>query len=526
MTATVALKPKHKAQMTPVVPQDDQLSQYVFGKLTPQAPDLEQAVLGACMVDREGFPVVYSVLSSESFYIDAHRHIFEAMLSLWMKSQPIDELTVMEKLKEMGKLDEVGGPGYLAELTTRVASAANIEFHCRIIQQKYIRRSAIGVGATLIEDGYDDTADPLEVVDSVLENIFSIMEGMQSKEVATMSKIGAKVLKDFEDRMNREDGLTGVPGGIATLDRFTGGWQKSDLIVIAARPGMGKSAFVTSMALNATLYLGKRVAIFSLEMSDVQIFHRMISMETGIPVRKLKNPKELEAHEHQAFLNAFEKISESDIYIDDTGAIGPFELRSKARKLKKMFDIDMIIVDYLQLMQIKGRKGKSIREQEVAEISRELKAIAKELDIPVLALSQLSRAVEIRGGTKRPQLSDLRESGAIEQDADQVIFIYRPEYYDILEDEEGQSLKGVAEIIFAKNRSGDLKTIMLKFIGHRTQFVDMDDHTFDALEVFEPIPGIAGPETTPATQFPIARPSDAWEDTDPMESARTDNPIF
>lgn len=458
------------------------LSNFAFGKVQPQALSLEEAVLGALMLDKDALPVVLDIIRAESFYSDAHQKIYRAMLRLFEKTQPVDLLTVTEELKKGGELTDIGGPFYLVELTNRVASAANIEYHARIIAQKFIQRELIRVSTKIIQDSYSDTTDVFQLLDEAEQGLFSITEQNLSRGFESMSSLASRALKQLEELSQKEEGLTGVPTGFVDLDRLTSGWQSSDLIILAARPGMGKTAFTLALARNAALDFNKGVAFFSLEMSNLQLVQRLISMEAEIPGSKLRNGQ-LEDYEWQQLQSAIEKMGEAPIYIDDTPGLNIFELRAKCRRLKMQHDIQMVIIDYLQLMTggPEGGSKNGNREQEISAISRALKGLAKELDVPVIALSQLSRAVETRGGNKRPQLSDLRESGAIEQDADIVSFIYRPEYYSILEDEEGQSLKGVAELIVAKHRNGALKTVKLKFTDHFAKFSDLDDANFNEL---------------------------------------------
>ena len=464
----------------------DDLSVYTFGKVQPQALPLEEAVLGAIMLDKDALPVVLDILRSDSFYSDGHKAIYKAMLRLFEKSQPVDLLTVTEALRSSGELEMVGGPYYLVELTNRVASAANIEYHARIISQKHIQRELIRVSTKIIKDAFEDTTDVFELLDEAEQGLFSITEQNLNRSFDTMGSLTSQVLKNIEELSQKEEGLTGVPTGFIELDRLTSGWQSSDLIIVAARPGMGKTAYTLALAKNAAMDFGKGVAFFSLEMASVQLVQRLISMEAEIPAQKMRNGQ-LEDYEWQQLQSAIEKMSDVPIFIDDTPGINIFELRAKCRRLKMQHDIQMVVIDYLQLMSGGPDSGKGNREQEISNISRGLKGLAKELRVPVIALSQLSRAVETRGGMKRPQLSDLRESGAIEQDADIVSFIYRPEYYQILEDEEGNSLKGVAEIIIAKHRNGALKTIKLKFIDHFAKFTNLEDPDFSALDDIEGI---------------------------------------
>ena len=456
---------------------NDELSSFVFGKVQPQALPLEEAVLGALMLDKDALTVILDILRPESFYLDSHKMIFQSMLRLFEKSKPIDLLTVMEELKKTGELEQAGGPAYLAELTERVASAANIEYHARIIAQKFIQRELIRTSTQVIKDAYEDTTDVFDLLDTAEQGLFAIAQQNMSRGYESMGGLSTKLLKQLEELKDREDGLTGIPTGFTNLDRLTSGWQRSDLIILAGRPGMGKTGFVLSLAKNAAADFGKAVAVFSLEMSNVQLATRIISMQAEISGIKMRNGQ-LEDYEWQQLHTAIERISEAPIYIDDTPGINIFELRAKCRRMKMQHDIQLIIIDYLQLMSGGGQNSKGNREQEISSISRALKGLAKELNVPVIALSQLSRAVETRGGTKRPQLSDLRESGAIEQDADIVSFIYRPEYYDILEDEEGMSLKGITEIIIAKHRNGALDTVKLKFTPEFARFSNLDDDDF------------------------------------------------
>lgn len=462
-------------------PNNESLSSFVFGKVQPQAISLEEAVLGALMLDREALPLVMDILRPESFYLEAHQHIYRAVVRLFERSNPVDLLTVTEELKKSGELDKVGGGYYLVELSNRVASAANIEYHARIIAQKHIQRELISVSTRTIRDAYEDTTDVFNLLDEAEKGLFAITQNNLSRSYESMGSLSSKVLKQIEQISQKSDGLTGVPSGFTDLDRLTSGWQPSDMIIVAARPGMGKTAMVLAIALNAARDFNKGVALFSLEMASTQLVQRLISMESEIPASKFRNGR-LEDYEWEQLKTTVERLNSVPIFIDDTPAINIFELRAKCRRLKMQHDIQLIIIDYLQLMTgaSDGNKGGN-REQEIASISRALKSLAKELNVPVIALSQLSRAVEVRGGSKRPQLSDLRESGSIEQDADIVSFIYRPEYYQIFEDEQGQSLKGIAEFIVAKHRHGALDTIRLKFTDTFAKFSNLDDPTFPSV---------------------------------------------
>lgn len=604
---------RKKAAVSP----NEGLSNYVFGKVPPQAVPLEEAVLGALMLDREALPIVMDILRSESFYLESHQAIYRAVLKLFERSHPVDLLTVTEELRKSGELDKVGGPYYLVELSNKVASAANIEYHARIIAEKHIQRELINVSTRVIRDAFDETTDVFNLLDEAEKGLFNITQNNLSRSFQSMGTLSGQVLKQIEELSHKEDGLTGVPTGFTDIDRLTSGWQPSDLVIIAARPGMGKTSLLLAMTLNAAKDFNKGVALFSLEMASTQLVSRLISMEAEIPGSKMRSGR-LEDYEWQALQTTVERLSNIPIFIDDTPGINIFELRAKCRRLKMQHDIQLIIIDYLQLMTGSSDGKNTNREQEISGISRALKGLAKELSVPVIALSQLSRAVEVRGGSKRPQLSDLREcvsgdtlvyladgrtlpiaslvgqtpvvwsmdpetqrlvpkasdlvwavgekpvfeialasgrrikatanhrlytidgwkqvdaleigsrlaiagqttpaiefdtivsitpageevvydltvpgthswvangiishnSGAIEQDADIVSFIYRPEYYQILEDENGQSLKGIAEFIVAKHRHGALDTIRIKFTDTFAKFGNLDDPAFAGL---------------------------------------------
>jgi replicative DNA helicase len=443
-----------------------------IGKMPPQAVELEEAVLGALMLEKDALTNVIDILKPQSFYKEAHERIFSAIERLFTRSEPVDILTVTQELKKTGELDIVGGAYYITQLTNRVASAANAEFHARIISQKYIQRELIRTSSETIRDAYEESSDVFDLLDRAEKGLFSIVEGNIRKNYDKMHTLIKKAIEQIEVAKNRKDGLSGVPSGLTALDRLTSGWQNSDLVIIAARPAMGKTALVLSMARNAAVEFDKPVAIFSLEMSSLQLVTRLISSESELPGEKLKKGT-LEDYEFQQLNDKIKKLAEAPLFIDDTPGLSVFELRAKARRLKEQHGIQLIIVDYLQLMTA-GGEGKGNREQEISTISRSLKGLAKELNVPVIALSQLSRAVETRGGDKKPQLSDLRESGAIEQDADMVMFIHRPEYYGLTEDESGMPTAGVAELIIAKHRNGPVDSVKTRYIGQYTKFADLD----------------------------------------------------
>ncbi len=446
-----------------------------LGKLPPQAVDLEEAVLGALMLEKDALSVVIDVVKAESFYKDAHQKIFEAITNLFHNSSPVDLLTVAAELRKMGSLEMIGGAYYLTQLTDRVVSAANIEFHARIVSQKYIQRELIKISSEIITNAYDETADIFDLLDTAEKSLFEVAQNNLRRDTQKIDDIMRTAVDALEKLRDRTDSLTGVPSGFTALDRVTSGWQPSDLVIIAARPAMGKTAFVLSCARNAAVLHDRPVAVFSLEMSSLQLVNRLISGETEIEQEKLKRGT-LADHEWTQLHSRIGKLTDAPLLIDDTPALNVFEFRAKCRRLKAQYDIQMVIVDYLQLMHGKADGKGGNREQEIGSISRALKSVAKELNIPVIALSQLSRAVESRpAASKRPQLSDLRESGSIEQDADMVLFLYRPEYYGLTEDENGNSTAGIAEIIIAKHRNGELATVPLKFVGKFVKFQDLDD---------------------------------------------------
>ncbi|MFN0729430.1 replicative DNA helicase [Polaribacter gochangensis] len=447
------------------------------GKIPPQALDLEIAVLGAMMIDKKGIDDVIDILHPDAFYDKKHQEIYAAIYALFQNSEPTDLLTVSQQLRKEGKLELVGGDFYLINLTQKVASSAHIEYHARIILQKYIQRKLISISSDIIETAYDETVDVFDLLDLAEGKLFEVTQGNLKKGSEDAGDLVKQALKKIQDISNQE-GMSGLETGFTKLDALTSGWQPSDLIIIAARPGMGKTAFVISMAKNMAIDFGHPVALFSLEMSSVQLITRMISSETGLTSEKLRKGN-LEAHEWEQLNVKVKKLSDAPIFIDDTPSLSIFDLRAKARRLVSQHGVKIIIIDYLQLMTAGGSAGKGggNREQEISTISRNLKALAKELAVPVIALSQLSRAVETRGGSKRPLLSDLRESGAIEQDADIVSFIFRPEYYGLTEwdDDDHTPCEGQGEFIVAKHRNGGLENIRLKFTGHLAKFSDLEE---------------------------------------------------
>ncbi len=453
------------------------------GRLQPQAIDLEEAVLGALMLEQDALNSVIDILKPEFFYKEQHQKIYESIIRLFTNSHPVDILTVTNELKSNGELEFVGGAYYITQLTNRVASAANIEFHSRIISQKYIQRELIKIASQIEHDAYEDTTDVLELLDRTESSLLSIGEKNFRSDYSDMQSIVREAIKEIEALKDHENGLSGVPSGFTDLDRMTSGWQKANLIILAARPSMGKTAFALTMARNIAVDFKKAIAFFSLEMSAVELVMRLISSESQLSADKLKKGT-LAAHEWEQLNTKVSSLVDAPLYIDDTPALTIFELRAKCRRLKQKHDIQMIFIDYLQLMQ-GSSETKGNREQEISTISRQMKALAKELRIPILALSQLSRAVETRGGSKKPILSDLRESGAIEQDADIVMFIYRPEYYKIDQDEKGDT-RGMADIIIAKHRNGPVDEVRLKFINQFAKFTDVEKNDFETPDYLNP----------------------------------------
>ena len=439
------------------------LSTMVYGKVPPQAKDLEDAVLGAIMLEKGAFDSVVEILKPECFYVDANQRIFKAMKSLAHKSQPIDILTVVEELRMMEELEAVGGPYYVTKLTNSVVSAANIEAHSRIILQKFIQRELIRISGEIINDAYEESADVFDLLDQAESKMYDVTSKHLKNSYQSIDSVLVQTIQRIEEMRHKNEDITGVPSGFPSLDKVTYGWQNTDLIILAARPAVGKTAFALNLARNAALDPRKQtpVAVFSLEMGAAQLVGRILAAESEIHLEKISRGK-MEEHEmKQLYAKGIQKLAQAPIYIDDTASLNIFELRAKCRRLKNINNIGMIIIDYLQLMSGTGNSGS--REQEISTISRSLKHLAKELQVPIIALSQLSREVEKRkDGNKMPQLSDLRESGAIEQDADMVCFIYRPEYYDVTQNEMGESNRGETHIRIAKHRNGSLETIVLR----------------------------------------------------------------
>ena len=443
------------------------------GKIPPQAIDLEEAVLGAMLIDEKGVNEIIELLSPEVFYKRSHQLIYESVERLFRESEPIDLLTVSADLKKNKNFESAGGDFYLISLSQKVSSSAHIEFHSRIILQKYIQRKLITISNEIIQKSYNESTDVMDLLDEAESKLYDVAQGNIKTSTESAQNLVIRAKTRIEE-IAKQEGLSGVSTGFEKLDKLTSGWQPSDLVIVAARPGMGKTALALSMARNISVQQKIPVAFFSLEMSSVQLITRLISSETGLSSDKLRTGK-LADHEWQQLNIKVSDLESAPLYIDDSPSLTIFELRAKARRLASSHGIKLIIIDYLQLMNIGSSNKAGNREQEISTISRNLKALAKELDIPVIALSQLSRAVETRGGTKRPILSDLRESGAIEQDADIVSFLYRPEYYGITEwdDDMKTPSEGQGEFIVAKHRNGALDSIKLKFIANLGKFEDL-----------------------------------------------------
>ncbi len=449
------------------------------GRIPPRDKDLEEAVLGALMLEKDAYTIVCDILKPECFYEPAHRKIYESIQHLGAAQKPIDMLTVTEQLRLDGYLDEVGGPVYVSELTSRVLSGANVEYHARIVAQKYLARELISFAGDIERQAYDESNDVDDLLQEAEGRLFEISQRNVKKDVTQIDPVIGQAIMQIQASSNRTSGLSGLETGYHDLDKLTSGWQSSDLIIIAARPAMGKTAFVLSMAKNMAVNYNTPIAIFSLEMSNLQLVNRLISNVCELRGEKIKSGQ-LTPMEWDQLMSRIKQLYGAPLFIDDTPSLSIFELRTKARRLVREHKVKFIIIDYLQLMNASGMKFGS-REQEVSMISRSLKQLAKELNIPIVALSQLNRSVESRGDSnskdgKRPQLSDLRESGAIEQDADMVCFIHRPEYYLHSEyDAENNYIGGLAEFIVAKHRSGSVDDVKMRFRKEFARFENWDE---------------------------------------------------
>jgi replicative DNA helicase len=464
-------------------------SSLIYGKVPPQAPELEEAVLGAIMLEKDKLAEVLEIMQSEEcFYVDAHQKIYSAIRRLFDKGSPVDLLTVTEELRKSSELELVGGAYYITKLTMSVVSSAHVEAHARLVMEKFIQRELIRISGNVIQEAYEDSTDVFDLLDKAESGLYEITDKHLRKNFKSLREVMVQTVQEIEEAKNKKEDVTGVPTGFRGLDRLTAGWQKNALIIVAARPAVGKTAFTLNLAMNAAMASPKPfpVAFFSLEMGAGELVKRMLSCVTEVSMDAITKGR-MQEHEFIQMTQRMNKLATASIYLDDQAGLNVFELRAKARRLKQKHDIQMIVIDYLQLMSGESAKGgPGNREQEISKISRDLKALAKELSIPVIALSQLSRAVESRKESKVPQLSDLRESGAIEQDADMVMFLYRPEYYGINNDEMGQTIEGETHIHVAKNRSGSTDTVKLRFIKEYQKFVDLDEDSF-SMGGFQPL---------------------------------------
>lgn len=443
------------------------------GKLPPRDTELEEVVLGALMLERDAYMNVCDTLTPDSFYDPNNAKIYDAISTLGFHQRPIDMMTVTEQLRQNGELENIGGPVHIAELTSRVFSAANIEFHAKIIAQKHLARRLIAFASKIETDAFDESNDIDDLLQAAEGQLFEISQTHLKREVTQIDPVLNLAIEQIQSAANTETGLSGLQTGYVGLDKMTSGWQNSDLIIIAARPAMGKTAFVLSMAKNMAVDYNIPIAIFTLEMANVQLVKRLISNVADLEGEKIKNGK-LSNEEWDRLNSRLRSVYSAPLYLDETPGLSITELRTKARRLVREHGVRLIMIDYLQLMNATGMKLGS-REQEVSTISRSLKALAKELDIPIIALSQLNRSTETRED-KRPILSDLRESGAIEQDADMVCFIHRPEYYTkSAEDAEGNDIRGLAELLIAKHRSGAVGIVKLKFVARFARFENWEE---------------------------------------------------
>ena len=453
----------------------DAIAEDFGGRKPPQAIDIEEAVLGALLLEPEVVPDVLDQIQADCFYKDIHRKIFEAISTLSSRNDPVDIFSVSDELTKRNQLEEVGGMAYLSQLSNKIGAAAHVDYHTKILLQKFLQRELIAISYDVQKAAFDDSLPVDELVDTAEEKIFTLAERNVRSETKPIKSVINRAIEQIEANQAREDGLSGVPSGYTGIDKVTFGWQPADLIILAARPSVGKTAFVLTMARNMAVDHNIPVGIFSLEMPDTQLVMRIMVSETGLPSEKLRGAKKMTQQEWGQLHNGLNRLSTSPLFIDDTPSLSIYEFRSKARRLVNKQHVKLIIIDYLQLMtgppELKG-----MREQEVAAISRSLKALAKELNVPIIALSQLNRSVETRGGNKRPQLSDLRESGAIEQDADIVMFIHRPEFLGV-QDEGG--FPGETDLIIAKHRNGEVRDVKMRFLSSEVKFVDYDDRPFD-----------------------------------------------
>ena len=519
MPSDTSRRPRPRTKQVNVPAED------AFGRQQPQNIDMEQAVLGAILIEQDAFGRISEVLQPESFYDHRHQIIYDAVRSLTVQQRPVDILTVRDYLDSQGTLEEAGGPVYLVQLTSKLTSSAHIEYHARIIAQKYLARQLITFSSEVSRDAFDTTIDVNDLMQSTEDKLFKISQQNLKKDFVQINPIIHEAYDELKKAAARRDGLSGLASGFPHLDKITSGWQKSDLIIIAARPAMGKTAFVLSMAKKIAVDMHVPVAMFSLEMSNVQLVKRLMVNVCEITGDKIKSGN-LMPYEWGQLNNRLRSLYDAPLYIDDTASLSIFELRTKARRLVREHGVQLILIDYLQLMNASGTSYGS-RQEEVSNISRALKGLAKDLNIPIIALSQLNRSVEKRDGgddAKRPQLSDLRESGAIEQDADIVCFIHRLEYYKIYNDEQGRNTRGMAEFIIAKHRNGAVDTVQMRFRSEYARFQDTDE------DDYIPMPGesraIESDINKTASDDPTSSSSEATAPLPPLGPASNDDSPF
>ncbi|MCR2044371.1 replicative DNA helicase [Anaerosalibacter massiliensis] len=439
----------------------------VLGKLPPHSLEAEQSVLGAMIVDKEAINTAVETIQPNDFYKEANKEIYETILELYNKNEPVDLITLSEEMKRRGTLDSIGGIGYLTSLSGGVATTANVEYYCKIVEEKSTLRQLIKSCDEIVSKSYEDSEDVNAIIEKAEKNIFDITQGRNNDGFFPIKEVLLESFTKIEEMSMKGDGLTGLTTGFIDIDDKLSGLQKSDLVLLAARPSMGKTALGLNIALNSSLEANANVAVFSLEMSKEQLVQRMLSSISHVDLQNIISGK-LDEDEWVKIIEAMGPLSETNIYIDDTAGISLMEMKAKCRKLKIESGLDLVVIDYLQLMQ--SDTPHESRQQEISSISRGLKALAKEMDCPVLALSQLSRAPELRSD-HRPILSDLRESGAIEQDADVVMFLYRDEYYN-----EDSDKKNIGEVIVAKHRNGPTGTVDLVWMGQYTKFVNLEKY--------------------------------------------------
>ena len=502
-------------------PQSSQVEDSL-GRLQPQELEFEKSVLGALLLEKDAYSLISDILTPESFYDPRNQKVYSAISKLHVAQHPVDILTVVEQLRTDGTFDEVGGVAYLSSLTQNIVSSSHIEYHARVIAQKSTARELISYSANIQDKAFDPTQDIDELMQEAEGSLFKLSQKKLKKDYQQIDSVITEAYEMLHKAAERTDGMSGIASGFHALDRMTSGWQNSDLVILAARPAMGKTAFALSMAKNIAVDQNIPVALFSLEMSNVQLINRVIVNTCEIKGEKIKSGQ-LEDYEWAQLDNKIKDLIGKPMFVDDTPSLSVFELRTKARRLVKEHGVKLIMIDYLQLMNASGMSFGS-RQEEVSTISRSLKGLAKEFNIPILALSQLNRGVENRPGgentldSKRPQLSDLRESGAIEQDADMVIFIHRPEYYHLYKDENGNDLRGKAVIIIAKHRNGAVGDVLLTFKGQYARFENPDEETAT------PLPGEDFNDISRSELSPTGEDYNSINRDNPFESSTTELP--